>query len=176
MNIFILSHNPIKAAEYHNNKHVVKMPTEYTQMLSWAYFNDKGEMIPHTYDLRNFPRAQGFYAFNKGHYNHPCTKWVRESLANWEYLLKLAYWTAKEYKHRYDKEHATYAIMLWMLHNPPLLPKRPLTEFPQAMPVGCQHDNVVIAYRTYYRLYKDHIAQWHSKNPNNTRKPPNWYY
>jgi len=36
MNIFILDNDPIKAAQYHNDKHCIKMILEHTQMLSTA--------------------------------------------------------------------------------------------------------------------------------------------
>ena len=43
MNIFVLDEDPIKAAAYHCNKHVVKMIIECAQMLStvhWHYLYD----------------------------------------------------------------------------------------------------------------------------------------
>ena len=43
MNIFVLDEDPVKAAEYHCNKHVVKMILESAQMLStvhWSYLWD----------------------------------------------------------------------------------------------------------------------------------------
>ena len=44
MNIFVLDEDPIKAAEYHCNKHVVKMILESAQMLStvhWVYLEQE---------------------------------------------------------------------------------------------------------------------------------------
>ena len=38
MNIFVLDENPAKAAEYHCNKHVVKMIIESAQMLCSAHW------------------------------------------------------------------------------------------------------------------------------------------
>ena len=37
MNIFYLHKDPIKNAEYHCDKHIVKMATEYCQLLSTAH-------------------------------------------------------------------------------------------------------------------------------------------
>ncbi len=179
MNIFILSHNPIKSAQYHNNRHVVKMPTEYVQMLAWAFYDEKGTIRLNgvkQYDWDTYPYEEGLYRFNKSHYFHPCTIWARESLSNWEYLLKLAYWTCKEYQKRYNKEHKTYKIILWMIHNPPPLPRQPLTPFTLgAIKMCCHHTNIVIAYRLYYRIFKQHIAQWGTKYQKKPSKPPKWY-
>ena len=51
MNIFHLDKNPIKCAEYHCDKHVVKMILETSQMLSTAYQNMQEKMIPYTNQL-----------------------------------------------------------------------------------------------------------------------------
>ena len=37
MNLFWLDEDPFKSIEYHCDKHVVKMPTEYKQMLCTAH-------------------------------------------------------------------------------------------------------------------------------------------
>ena len=37
MNIFYLHPDPVKAAQYHYNRHVVKMPLEAAQMLCTAH-------------------------------------------------------------------------------------------------------------------------------------------
>ena len=43
MNIFVLDENPYLAAQYHNNKHVVKMILETAQLLSTAHHVLDGE-------------------------------------------------------------------------------------------------------------------------------------
>ena len=44
MNLFWLDEDPFKSIEYHCDKHIVKMPTEYKQMLSTAHRVLDGEM------------------------------------------------------------------------------------------------------------------------------------
>jgi len=44
MNFFYLDEDPFKSIEYHCDKHIVKMPTEYKQMLSTAHRVLDGEL------------------------------------------------------------------------------------------------------------------------------------
>ena len=61
MNIFHLDKNPITCAEYHCDKHVVKMILETAQMLSTAY-------------RKNFNDGEKLY--KSAYPNHPITLWV----------------------------------------------------------------------------------------------------
>ena len=63
MNIFILDNNPQLCAQYHNNKHVVKMILESAQLLCGAHWVTGGEA-----------------PYRLSHKNHPCSIWVRECL------------------------------------------------------------------------------------------------
>ena len=44
MNFFYLDEDPFKSIEYHCDKHIVKMPTEYKQMLCTAHRVLDGEL------------------------------------------------------------------------------------------------------------------------------------
>ena len=44
MNFFYLDEDPWQSIEYHCDKHIVKMPTEYKQMLCTAHRVLDGEM------------------------------------------------------------------------------------------------------------------------------------
>lgn len=90
MNIFILDESPAKAAEYHADKHVVKMIVEHNQMLSTAVILAGGP-------------SEGLYKI--AHKNHPCTVWTRESRENFIWLCDLTVNLFKEYGKRYGKEH-----------------------------------------------------------------------
>ena len=64
MNIFYLHKDPVKAAQYQYNKHVVKMILESAQMLCTSHhYYGNGDNVP----------------YKKAHYNHPSTIWVREN-------------------------------------------------------------------------------------------------
>ena len=111
MNIFILDKNPKKAAEYHCDKHVVKMIVESVQLLSTSHWL----MLLKKYNkkLSDFKRIKDAKAFlektcssnekppyKMTHVNHPCTKWVCESIENYKWLFKLTYYLCFEYNKR----------------------------------------------------------------------------
>ena len=74
MNIFYLDPNPLKAAAYHNDKHVVKMILEYAQLLSTAHRV-----------LDEIPKDEGVF-YKACYINHPCGVWTREVSGNYEFL------------------------------------------------------------------------------------------
>lgn len=155
MNIFILDENQQKCAEYHNDKHCVKMIVEMAQLLSTAHH------------VAESPIANTLY--RKTHVNHPCAKWVRESKDNYEWAYRLFVELCHEYTHRYGKTHKTFMEKAIALGNVPDLPDVGLTAFAQCMPDECKDDNPIDAYRNYYKEHKSHIASW--KN----REIPFWF-
>jgi hypothetical protein len=62
MNLFILDENPEVCATYHTDKHVVKMPTETAQMISFVY---------HDKEIWNSSIPEFIMGFSKTHYKHP---------------------------------------------------------------------------------------------------------
>jgi len=151
MNIFILDDDFETCAEYHCDKHVVKMVIEYAQMLSTA--------VRMTTDID--------IGYRITHKNHPCTVWVRESLSNWKWLRELSKQLNNEYRHRYnhDVNHKSYDMILSL--PLPNIPDVGLTKFPQAMPEYCKDENTIVAYRNYYNKEKQQIHSWkHGRIPN----------
>jgi predicted choloylglycine hydrolase len=153
MNIFILDKDLKKNAEYHADKHVVKMILESAQILSTVV------------------RKSGIDAgYKETHKNHPCVLWAEESLDNWLYLKDLVQNLHDEWKYRYkhpeSKTHKSYDIV----QNLPLpnIESKGLTPFAQAMPDKYKNDDAVIAYRNYYNGEKSHLFSW--KN----RDKPEW--
>jgi len=147
MNIFLLDLDQKKCAQYHNDKHVNKMLTESTQILSTCL------------------QYYGFEApYRKTHVNHPCCKWVRQSLLNYQWLWKLTDELGKEYTYRYGKQHKTQDILTWLFLNKPKIKKGELTEFVQAMPDYCKRSDPVMAYRAYYCEEKQRMLTWKKRN------------
>ena len=140
MNIFLLDWIPRVAAEYHCDKHVVKMILETAQLLYTAH-RCCGSDVPEN-------------AYKLTHKNHPCAKWVRESLTNYLWLASLGWWLCKEYTFRYGKTHKTESHIVWLLTNHPALPFREMTEPALAMPDIYKQANPIEAYRTFYRENK----------------------
>ena len=134
-------------AQYHCDKHVVKMITEQTQLLASAYyFTD--------YVQKDIYRLT--------HANHPCAKWVRESLSNWLWLQEATYALCAEYTHRYGREHACLSKV--RQYEIPHLCDIGLTPFAEAMPDQYKNTNVIIAYRDYYNGEKQHLFAWKNRS------------
>lgn len=152
MNIFILDKDIKKCAQYHVDKHVVKMITESAQLLSSAV------------------RMSGIDAgYRLTHKNHPCAVWCRESLSNWLWLRELTTELNNEYRFRYNKSvnHKSYDVAMSLPE--PNIKDIDLTEFKMAMPDVYRTDDVVQSYRQYYMGDKRHIASW------KIRGKPFWY-
>jgi len=152
MNIFVLDKDPMKAAQYHCDKHVVKMILETAQILSTVIWR----LMP------NFKRE----LYRPTHKNHPCTLWAGESENNFWWLLLLGYYLSEEFTYRYGGKHKSSEIIKRaaniFAHDPLLkFSKGSLTPFVQAMPYHCQHpDDAVIAYRNYYLQEKAHLLTY----------------
>lgn len=160
MNIFILSLNPYLCAIYHNDKHVVKMILETAQMLSVTHWTCSNDPDPYN----------ALYKRTKAFYNHPCTKWIRESTGNYMWIYILFRELCKEYTYRYKKIHACERRFMNIFNEiPELIPKGIMTPFVQAMFEDVKHKNPIIAYRQYYKKYKKDFCVW-------TNRPiPYWY-
>lgn len=177
MNLFILDYDHDKNAEYHIDKHVLKMQLEATQLLSTALWVDKYiGYVPRKLTAEELALLQG-YKYNEPdielrtftrylpcHHNHPCSVWVRSSLENF-------YWTCcyvnalnAEAQIRGYSEHSS-CIECNRLPEPINMRDVGLTPFAQAMPDAYKNADAVQAYRTYYRKDKADIATWKTKQP-----------
>lgn len=87
MNIFVLDRDPATCAQLHNDKHVVKMCLEYSQILQGAL------------------KKQGCnvtYNFNNSQINHPTINWASKSVQHWNWVHDLALMLNEEYKYRFN--------------------------------------------------------------------------
>jgi hypothetical protein len=158
MNIFFLDTDVKKCAEYHVDKHVVKMILETAQLLCGVH---------HVIDQDPTSTLQVPYKLS--HKNHPCAVWVRESLSNYLYLCELGLELCKEYTYRYGKRHKSQEVILWCIFNRPNIADIGFTDPPKAMPEEYKVDNVVESYRNYYRGAKSSFASW------KLREIPKWF-
>lgn len=155
MNIFYLDKSPKLAAEYHCDKHILKMVIEYAQMLSTAH---------RTLDGNEAGDSLGLY--RSTHMNHPCSIWVRQGSANYMFLYDLMRECLSQYTIRYEKIHAT-SRLLEALSNPPknIAKTENITQLPQAMPEEYQVEgDSVSAYRNFYNYDKSRFAVWKNTN------------
>lgn len=177
MNYFKLSYNLKEAAKFHLDKHAVKMPTEYTQLLCTAHRVLDGEMyIDKTANNRRIKRWRmqdkdmECELYKASHINHPTAIWVRQSVENYNELYNAWLALCEEYTHRYGRKHLTQVKLETILKTPPKnIPNVPGTEVPQAMPDDVKHRDVVTAYRQYYNKYKTKFAVW------TKRETPEWF-
>ena len=153
MNIFFLDFDTKKCAQYHCDKHVVKMILETAQLLCGVHWISGSEA-----------------PYKLSHKNHPCAIWTRECIENYDWLCDLGLELSKEYTYRYNKRHKSQDIIEWCIQNKPNLKSNGvITKFALAMPEECKVDNVIDSYRKYYKTEKSSLASW--KN----REIPYWY-
>ena len=145
MNIFVLDYNPQVAAEFHCDKHVVKMILESAQILCAVHHKNGDTSVP----------------YKLTHKNHPCTIWVCESKQNYLWLTQLAEHLNNEFMSRFNHRvnHKSYDVIAELSYID--LPDIGLTKFAEAMPDYCKvADCTVENYREYYRKEKSHILKY----------------
>jgi hypothetical protein len=155
MNIFFLDNDVKKCAEYHCDKHVVKMILETAQLLCGVH-----HVTAH--DTAHVP-------YKLSHKNHPCSIWTRESLSNYHLLCELGLELCKEYTHRYEKRHKSQDVIEWCMVHKPNISDIGLTEPAKAMPDEYKTNSVVESYRNYYVGAKLDFATWKK------REKPFWF-
>lgn len=163
MNIFILDWDVKKCAQYHVDKHVVKMILETAQLLCGVH-----HMTPQVTPQVD-PSSHDQIPYKLSHKNHPCAIWARESLSNYLYLCELGLELCNEYTHRYGKRHKSLDVILWCISNRPNILDKGFTEPAKAMPDEYKVKDVVESYRNYYRGAKNGFASW------KMRDIPHWY-
>ena len=183
MNIFYIDKDPVQAAQWMVDKHVVKMILESAQLLSTAHRVLDGEQktvqkyvngsFPPRY--RNIKRyvlqdARESVLYSATHINHPSAVWCRLSVPNYLWLVEHFFALMEEYTYRYGKTHKCYGDLSYMLQSPPKnLTNYDFTVMPSAMADEYKiSDDPLENYRNYYKIGKATMHKW--KN----RQPPEW--
>jgi hypothetical protein len=159
MNIFFLDFDTKKCAQYHCDKHVVKMILETAQLLCGVHHVTAHDTA---HDTAHVP-------YKLSHKNHPCSIWSRKSLSNYLYLCELGLELCNEYTYRYGRRHKSQEVIEWCIINKPNIVDIGYTEPPKTMPDEYKVDSVVESYRNYYIGAKKDFAKW--KN----RDIPEWF-
>ena len=189
MNTFVLSRDPVEAARFHCNKHVVKMILESAQMLCAAHWihllKKEGKAIG---DFKRVRDAQQWAYENTlqdlqppwkmSHMRHPCTVWTAENVSNYSWQLRLCEALLQEYTRRYDgKIHKTNLEAKWLRKNYPIdIRDDGLSNFPVCMKEEYKVFkepgivDVVASYKNYYIKDKVRFAKW---EPRSTT--PEWF-
>ena len=156
MNLFYLDEDLDKSAQYHVDKHIVKMPLEAAQLLCLS-------LIHISEPTRRTPYLPMMY-------NHPCTIWTRSSLDNFEWVHCYANALNDEYYYRYGKLHKSVMEVVNKLPEPKNMPRLGQTPFGMAMPDELKDENDVVgSYRLYYHTDKATFAKW------SHRDKPYWW-
>lgn len=171
MNLFACDQDPVRAAQCLPDKHVVKMCIENAQMLAVAL----GDL--HGYGWGQIRKKDGTFYSQRAHFNHPSTKWVRETHANLAWAIVHGLALCHEYTHRYGKTHASViahldAMRLFHENAGKLSMYTDAADFARAMPEEIKFDDSISsieAYRKYLSLHKP-WAVWKMED----RKPTWW--
>jgi len=102
MNIFFLSTSQSKCAEYLHDRHVVKMTTETAQLIC-TYINAKMANEDWMARFSHLIEPSQSILYKSTHQNHPCQVWLRESEANFCWLVGLLESLIQEYDHRFKR-------------------------------------------------------------------------
>ena len=152
MNIFVLDTDINTCAQYHCDKHVVKMILESVQILCTA-LNKKGFVTP----------------YKSTHQKHPCILWAEASYDNFYWLKNLTLALNDEYRFRFERQNDHKSINVLSAIDHYRFESSGLTDFAQAMPDKYKvAGSAVDAYRQFYLGEKMHFAQW------TKRKMPHW--
>lgn len=149
MNHFILDEDMEKSAEYHVDKHVIKMGIEATQMCSTALALEFGAAVGYTPVF----------------VNHPIVVWTSKTYENWEWMVRYARSMFNEYQYRYGREHASVVVLDGLVNwvNQDVRVKKwKFGMTPHHLAVALEHKGMepVDAYRAYYIKYKARLFKW----------------
>lgn len=183
MNIFFLDTDIKKSAQYHCDKHVVKMILEQNQILCSVIYRNSGILSKKDY-LNNLPELETKYEsfprrkddgsvslYGIGFIHHGCTTWTSKSKANFDWVIEHNLALCDEYNYRYGKHHSGKKITEWVKSLN--FDKFDSTEFTfpyLAMPDEVKIENDYVAsYRNYYINNKKGFATW------KIREIPDWW-
>lgn len=199
MNIFALHEEAALAALFHCDIHTNSQLREAGQMLSTAVrlklgepgevlFHRKGEwkletrmILPQLGEMGGMKSYDG-QVYWEAYVNHPCTKWVMENWANYNWLYRLMIELGRGFEFRYGKEHGTiqklhqplnpyFSDLVWKVTEGIPFGLTEMTPHALAMPERYRDENVVQAYRAYYIGEKEHL--W-SAGYGRGVPPPEW--
>jgi len=152
INIFFLDWNPQTAAQYHCDKHCVKMILEGCQILSTVARERYGLNV----------------GYRSGWKHHPCTKWAAEYDMNFYWLCRLTSALCEEYTYRYGKHHKCEDVLGQIVEAIGSIVYDHLSYPYLAMPDDCKLGDPVESYRQYYLLHKQHLLTY------TKREIPEW--
>lgn len=162
MNIFWLDEHPELCARWHCDQHVIKMLTEYAQVLGEA--------------LKIHGCDADFLA--GGFEHHPQTQWAAHSRSNWDELYDLARALYDEKLRRYGPPHSSWTDKIEPITDDmrDVLPERGPSPKPfSAGDLEVPVDNIYLKYRWYYLTRKAPWARYDHSDPPWWLEKSIWY-
>lgn len=193
MNLFVLDHDHDKNAEYHVDKHVVKMILEACEMMCMAHWvTEFLGFIPRKLEKEEYQEVVAKIARFKtdlpedrpipyigrpAHLNHVSTIWVRSSRENYAWTYNYASSLEFERKFRFPKGVEFHRGLKLVNKLGDLdIPDRGLTPFATAMgsmkekrPDLYYDNDAIKSYRNFYMVDKGTFASWTG------RSKPYWW-
>jgi len=170
MNLFLVDYTAKSIARQLVDKHVLAGINEVSQLLCTAHA------------LRNHAPYLA-PPYKPTHLNHPTTNWVAKNCNNYMWTVSFGYELAKEYTHRWGKQHKSQAVIHWCDEHIPNLwtwdKQKPLGTWFDLDPPIVTKDwhwqpndwnaaDVRYMYRCYYLIQKSHLFKW------TKRQRPQW--
>lgn len=173
MNIFVLDKSPILSARSNCDRHCVKMVLEIAQMMASCFQVNRLEQ-------NDVPRTKAGTPYKHTHFNHPVTKWIRESKNNFIWAYHHASTLDEERRERNGgisnkPPHFSFKFIDWVFDHIDEIPfiKEELTPF--AVAINSKNDcfqyiknhdidDPILCYRLYYKLDKP-FATWKRNRP-----------
>lgn len=167
MQIFFLSRDPRRAAQYACDKHAVNQPKESLQIISTVWY----VLYPSQWKIYF---ARGWLLRPWTNPKHPVVLWAMDTTGNYVWLLNHFGAQLEEYTARYNKVHAyqtCYNNIVTMMPDPSFERDdfEPMKLEFQAIPVELKQEDAVQAYRAFYRRDKARFAKWAHSDP------PEWW-
>jgi hypothetical protein len=169
MNLFCLDSNPNIAAQYNCDQHCNKIVLECAQMMANCFDVTVLKSAPP--NMLGQPRKHSYF-------NHPVSKWMRETIGNLLWSIDHAFALERERIYRGYNPHFSIRFINWVAENfdKSAVPYGDQTEFAVAIAptMQCrQHAsfndaNSVGKYRLYYQFDKP-FATWTKRNK------PDWF-
>lgn len=169
MNIFALDRDPKISAQYNCDQHCNKIVLECAQMMANCFSLDVLQNAP--FNSQNQPRKHSYF-------NHPVSKWMRESLANLFWSIDHAFALESERIYRGYNPHFSMSFIRWVADNfdKSYVADGKQTEFAVAIAptMQCrQHplfnsSDAISKYRLYYKYDKPFVT-W------TRREQPDWF-
>lgn len=169
MNIFYLDHDTKKCAQYHVDKHCVKMILEYAQLLSTTHrILDGNETKEKTNSGRkvsrwNLPDDRHSVLYSATHVNHPSAVWVRASIENYKWLYNMFCDLIQEYQYRYNKVHKCSSLLPYLQSAPTNIANNPFSQPTPAMPDEYKTEDSIQSYHNYYNGAKQRMFFWKNR-------------